>query len=673
MELRALAERVLFSPSLSDKLTSPGELTDERPPSRFEIPPLPARPPGLALDDGRERARFPSPAELGEAKARGRALHFFANHELLAIELMAVCLLRFPRAPPAFRMGVGRTLLEEQDHLRRYRARMAELGVALGDVPVGGQFWRALSGMTHPLDYVTGMSLVFEQANLDHAARWARFFEAAGDLASASLMRSILDDEIGHVKHGVVWFERWRPHGDPFEAFAASLPPGLDPVRARGPEVEVEPRRRAGLSDGFIRRLRLHRGPKGRRPRLFVMAPDVEDHLAGRTTPSRRVEALTADLAHVLGLLGRDDDLVLTPVLPSAPYRERLAAAGLPTPVTIQRLEDAAGYRPDSVHAWGLSPEVRRRLVPILRSVRLPLPDLDDARLLHKGLALLPRARLVADGLLDAALVGWLARSSREVVEARARVDGPIVLKAAHAASGRRRRIVEGPLDAEAERFVERVVGREGAILVEPWLDRLSDFGLVIPSVGAPSLLRFVTDTGGAYRGHVLGPPALGLSPEIAEALGRWPGGLRGLVERIALEARREVPEGPAGVDLLAYRDRAGAARLFPMVEINARHTMGHVAAALRAHIAPGRVGIWWHARTSDLPGGPAEGFEAIADRMERGAPIRASIRGSRRVLEEGVIATNDPSSCRQVLTLLSVAGDLETARAQLYPLDVSA
>ena len=89
------------------------------------------------------------------------------NHELLAVELMAVCLLAFPDAPPAFRLGVGRTLLEEQRHLRMYRARMAALGVDLGDVPVGGHFWRVLAGMRSPLEYVTGMSMVFEQANLD--------------------------------------------------------------------------------------------------------------------------------------------------------------------------------------------------------------------------------------------------------------------------------------------------------------------------------------------------------------------------------------------------------------------------------------------------------------------------------------------------------------------------
>ena len=60
---------------------------------------------------------------LSTASGRGRLLHFFANHELLAMELMALTLLKFPFAEKNFRLGLARTIVEEQKHLRMYVSR----------------------------------------------------------------------------------------------------------------------------------------------------------------------------------------------------------------------------------------------------------------------------------------------------------------------------------------------------------------------------------------------------------------------------------------------------------------------------------------------------------------------------------------------------------------------
>ncbi|MEM7196545.1 MAG: DUF455 family protein, partial [Pseudomonadota bacterium] len=91
-------------------------------------------------------------AQLGDDKDRGRLLHFFANHELLAAELMALVLLKFPEAPADFRMGVARTLQEEQMHTRLYMKRLRECGVPFGSEPVNGFFWNSVSTMQTPAD-----------------------------------------------------------------------------------------------------------------------------------------------------------------------------------------------------------------------------------------------------------------------------------------------------------------------------------------------------------------------------------------------------------------------------------------------------------------------------------------------------------------------------------------
>src|SRR5262249_52472735 len=137
MELREFAEQILFAESLRDKLQCPAVITDSRPGPALATPPAPGRPPELRfkpLYSG--KANLPPLHSLDQPAERGRLLHFFANHELLATELMALVLLRFPDAPPAFRRGVLKTLNDEQEHTRWYLSRMSECGIRFGELPL---------------------------------------------------------------------------------------------------------------------------------------------------------------------------------------------------------------------------------------------------------------------------------------------------------------------------------------------------------------------------------------------------------------------------------------------------------------------------------------------------------------------------------------------------------
>src|SRR2546422_5443255 len=125
MELREFAEQVLFATTLEEKLRRPRLITDERQGSPLTAPETPGRPPELRFKaQGVTRKDFPGVHRLENARERGRLLHFFANHELLATELMALVLLRFPDAPAAFRRGVLQTLKDEQEHTLMYIRRM---------------------------------------------------------------------------------------------------------------------------------------------------------------------------------------------------------------------------------------------------------------------------------------------------------------------------------------------------------------------------------------------------------------------------------------------------------------------------------------------------------------------------------------------------------------------
>src|SRR5579872_432591 len=156
MELRDFAERVLFATTLEEKLQSPADVTDDSPGLPLITPSAPGRPAELRFKaQGSGKADFPGVHRLEREEERGRLLHFFANHELLATELMALALLRFPDAPAAFRRGLYQTLKDEQAHTRLYIERMRECGIHFGELAVSGYFWRVVSNMESPLDYVT--------------------------------------------------------------------------------------------------------------------------------------------------------------------------------------------------------------------------------------------------------------------------------------------------------------------------------------------------------------------------------------------------------------------------------------------------------------------------------------------------------------------------------------
>src|SRR5262245_34699840 len=221
MELRDFAEQILFATTLDEKLRCPETISDARPGSPLLAPEAPGRPPELRFKPARSgKADFPGTQHLDREQERGRLLHFFANHELLATELMALVLLKFPEAPSSFRRGVFQTLKDEQVHTRLYLQRMAACGIQFGELPVSGYFWRCISGMEHPIDYVAGLSLTFEQANLDFCRHFAQAFKRAGDGATAGLLGRVYRDEIGHVAYGLKWFRRWKnPEASDWQAF----------------------------------------------------------------------------------------------------------------------------------------------------------------------------------------------------------------------------------------------------------------------------------------------------------------------------------------------------------------------------------------------------------------------------------------------------------------------
>lgn len=256
VELREFAESVLLQPELSIKLLPPPkDLTDEQPGAANRIA-LPARPPNLMFAARRTAPAMPKTSALNNPAKRAIAHHIMANHELQALEVMAMVLLAFPETPPEFRSGLVHIMQDEQRHTRMHIQRCEELGVTFGDFPVNGWIWNKAQDYRTPMEYVAGLPLVFEGANLDHTAEFESYFVAAGDRRSAAIMRAIHKDEIRHVEFGLTWLRRWkRPDQTDWDAWQSSLRWPIRPAKARGDLFQRQARRAAGLSEEFIDRL----------------------------------------------------------------------------------------------------------------------------------------------------------------------------------------------------------------------------------------------------------------------------------------------------------------------------------------------------------------------------------------------------------------------------------
>ena len=367
MEIREFAERVLFDPSLAAKLTPAPRLTDETPGKARKLPDFPARADEFSLARIAERGRpvFPQPAELQDETARATALHFFANHEIMALELMAAVLLAFPDAPKDWRRTVAATIRDEQRHARLYIERMADFGLSFGDRPVGDFFWRFGPAITSPMVYNAVVGMTLEQANLDFAHHYARVFRDLGDEATAEVLDVVLRDEIDHVHRGLVFLDKWKAPGQStWEAWCEALPHPITPARAKGIGFLVQERRKAGLSEAFIERLRVFSASKGRPPTVFAFTPTE-----GWSAQEQR------DLQAVQLPLVAEGDVLLVHDKPRRAWLTELREAGFDLPEFVVldaasgRLGDADLLRSRHIGAlapWSWDGDSARLLAPLV-------------------------------------------------------------------------------------------------------------------------------------------------------------------------------------------------------------------------------------------------------------------------------------------------------------------
>lgn len=251
--------RILTSGDLATKLEPPPQaLPDPLEPSPA-LPGRPLRDPDIAMSP--HSTPLPRPGALRDPDARARCLARFAHHELMAVELFAWALLRWPQMPRGLRQTLASTLVEEQTHCRLYLKRLSDHGHELRDHPQADYFWRQTPAISHshagPRAFLAAMGLTFEQANLDFTLVYRDGFRAAGDEASAEVCQRVHDEEIGHVRSASTWLCHLGGRGvRDLDAYHEAIPFPLSLARAKSHRFSAPPRRQAGLSEAFIEAVR---------------------------------------------------------------------------------------------------------------------------------------------------------------------------------------------------------------------------------------------------------------------------------------------------------------------------------------------------------------------------------------------------------------------------------
>ena len=621
MNITEFAEQIVFGKTLKEKLAAPGRLSLD--PNRKQRKPIgriaaPGRPYGLEMrTSGHVGLTRPRDDNLENEAERGKLLHFLANHELLATELMALVLLKFPDAPHAFRQGVLVTLQEEQAHTQMYIDRMHECGVEFGTYPVSGQFWQVVAPMESPMDFVSRLSLTFEQANLDYSQHFAKVFRRIGDDATASILQQIYEDEIGHVQHGLHWFRQWKdPEQSDWEAYQASLEFPMSPQRGRAPKIDFnrDGRLRAGLTEPFVDAIEVFRKSRGRAVSVRWFDAGAESDVAGSVDQKTKslTQSLTADLELVMLALTKPDDLLLVQRLPSNRVKKQLMDAGFELPEFVP-MEQSAALADRNLHdaaPWAWTPaavDLARGFEAALKHGPPTWQD-RDGMFYRKSWSTKQLGEWLADGdpldcLCGSEVVGEVINSVEQFDVARVDFENRgfehLVLKPDLSASGRgQRRFATGGGLSDRELGELKVLFElHGQVVIEPELDRVMDFSILFDGQG--DLLDWsqqLVGPGRKYLGSVLDKSLFGCAGDVkrffladkaqkVKQVSAW------LDQRLRRSGVGSQLSGPFGIDAMVYRDVTGQLKIKPLVELNPRTTMGHVSLSLSKRLASGAMG----------------------------------------------------------------------------------
>jgi uncharacterized ferritin-like protein (DUF455 family) len=619
MNVNEFAEKILFGSTLEEKLfkIKPSELDySNKHSSKISIKTLenlkfPSRPKELKNIGHSE---FPNSQKLDDEKNRCIMLHFFANHELLAMELMAYSLLKFQDTPVALKKGLIQIILEEQDHFKLYVNRMNELKFKLGEIPVNTFFWDSTKNATSMLQFLAQISLTFEQANLDFSLYYLNLMKKIGDETTADILNKVYEDEIGHVKHGWVWFNKLRPNAETTSAWNAYkdiLPYPMNPERAKGKIFDLKGRLRAGISDEFIKELKAYSGSKGRPPQIYFYNPLVEleqlEIKKNSFCPPKNLEKLAQDLELIYSLCAHSSDIFICRKKPSSTFILKLKELGFDTPsyLTIEEFKKIRHLiKPSGFCPWGISPKTYELFYPMLNNM-VSAPGaltIESKKQIenYKEKNLYKIFSKIFSLQEDERKIFYTINELQNFVLKSLEQKSQILLKAPFGSSGQNTKKILSLNDFNSStlNWAQKIIKKHSAIIADKYLNRIFDFSTqaLIKHTGEveifPSREFFVTKNF-SYLGTLCAHKFPFNKPEIAKFLYQKQTQSQTSLYDELMNKIREIGNklfhygytGFYGVDSFIYKDHNNNLALRMISEVNPRFTMGLIALKLETKL----------------------------------------------------------------------------------------
>ncbi len=310
--------------------------------------------------------------------------------------------------------------------------------------------------------------------------------------------------------------------------------------------------------------------------RLWLMNADCEAELAVWPAPYRRIPTIArrnrALAPALLWLAERGDALVV-----ERPWEPELVAQAAERGVELLNrdgIDDAAGLR---LEPWGWTPSAAEE--GARHGAAVNGPSIDVVRRMSSKLFSHSLERELGVGVRGATVVDSMESLAAALGTACPRPHDKWVVKSPFGFAARERVLGRGPaVDDRAGKWASRRFAAGERLLVEPWLDVVREYGvpMVVGSGGEVEIAGFSdlkTNRAGAAEGYWIGRP---IATDVTDELTK-------VANEVGRRLAAEGYVGPAGIDALEH---AGGLR--PLVEINARWTMGHAAVAVARTLPSG-------------------------------------------------------------------------------------
>lgn len=311
------------------------------------------------------------------------------------------------------------------------------------------------------------------------------------------------------------------------------------------------------------------------------MNADFEMELAAHGDTYRRplsFVALNRRLApHLLWLASPGDALLLEETWPETLTREA-ARRGVEL-----ILHGEAQPQPDRIFTpWGWTPSA----VSLGESVqaRLPPVSLETIRRVNSKLWSHALEEELGLAMRGACAAGSFAELQDAVSRACPGADDKWVIKSPFGFAARERVLGRGAqLEGAQATWARRQFAGGVTLIFQPWLERVREYGVTLEikpdgEIHLHGISDLQTNGAGTGTGYLLGRT---LDSQRASQLEE-------LAQVIGARLFREGYTGPAGVDALEHTHG-----LHPLLEINARYTMGFVALAVERALNPQTPTLW--------------------------------------------------------------------------------